>query len=152
MQTPWQMLWPGFRPVWQFPLLREHIRLPSLWTTGIATDYSASNHLRRLLLAGDLVCAHSKSLQWLPSGHWADTRRQHCGGGLGKPLPEDLQVSPVDLHLLGLKIYKYLQKTFIYLVFGFEVVLGRLESRCSVHDRHSEWSQPLYRGPLLRLE
>ena len=31
------------------------------------------------------------------TGHWSNSRREHCGGRLGKPLPQDLQVSAVDL-------------------------------------------------------
>ena len=30
------------------------------------------------------------------TGHWSNSRREHCGGRLGKPLPQDLQVSAVD--------------------------------------------------------
>ena len=124
MQTHWQMLWPGFRPVWQFPLLREHIRMPSLWTTGIATDYSAFNHLRRLLLACDLVawvCTFKvftmiafRALVWRQTATlWWRTRETTAWRSTSissrpsSTWSEDLQVSPEDRHLLGLWYFKW---------------------------------------------
>ena len=126
MQTHWQMLWLGFRPVWQFPLLREHIRLPSLWTTGIATDYSASNHLRRLLLACDLVawvCTFKvftriafRALGWRQTATlWWRTRETTAWRSTS--ISSRPSSTPVDGHLL---VYQ-----------AFEVVLGPLQSRCS---------------------
>ena len=126
MQTPWQMLWPGFRPVWQFPLLREHIRLPSLWTTGIATDYSASNHLRRLLLVCDLVawvCTFKvftmiafRALGWRQTATlWWRTRETTAWRSTS--ISSRPSSAPVDGHLL---VYQ-----------AFELVLGPLRSRCS---------------------
>ena len=124
MQTPWQMLWPGFRPVWQFPLLREHIRLPSLWTTGIAADYSAFNQLTRLLLACDLVawvCTFKvftmiafRALVWRQTATlWWRTRETTAWRSTSissrpsSTWSEDLQVSPEDRHLLGLWYFKW---------------------------------------------
>ena len=124
MQTHWQMLWPGFRPVWQFPLLREHIRLPSLWTTGIATDYSAFNQLTRLLLACDLVawvCTFKvftmiafRALVWRQTATlWWRTRETTAWRSTSissrpsSTWSEDLQVSPEDRHLLGLWYFKW---------------------------------------------
>ena len=124
MQTHWQMLWLGFRPVWQFPLLREHIRLPSLWTTGIATDYSASNHLRRLLLACDLVAwvctfkvftriafralgwRQTATLLW-PTRETTAWRSTSISSRPSSTWSEDLQVSTEDCHLFGLRYFKW---------------------------------------------